>query len=119
MLITVSSLLDHLRATFSANSTVSLDRRFEEMRTAPLLILDALGEQSPTPWANEKLFQLIDYRHLNKLPTVMTTAKFLEELDPRILSRILDARLCTICVIKAPGYRGGVPKATSRHKRTK
>jgi DNA replication protein DnaC len=119
MLISVSNLLDHLRATFSSNSPISLDRRFEEIRTAPLLILDALGEQSPTPWANEKLFQLIDYRHLNKLPTVMTTAKYLEELDPRILSRILDSRLCTICAITAPGYRGGTTKPNPRQKRTK
>jgi DNA replication protein DnaC len=119
MLISASDLLDHLRATFSASSSVSLDRRFEEIRSAPLLILDALGEQSPTPWANEKLFQLIDYRHLNKLPTVMTTAKYLEELDPRILSRIMDARLCTICAIKAHGYRGGAGKASSQQKKTK
>jgi DNA replication protein DnaC len=119
MLISISDLLDHLRATFSTNSTVSLDRRFEEIRSAPLLILDALGEQSPTPWANEKLFQLIDYRHLNKLPTLITTAKYLDELDPRILSRILDSRICTICAITAPGYRGGVSKASSRDKRPK
>lgn len=119
LLISVSDLLDHLRATFSTNSPVTLDRRFEEIRSAPLLILDALGEQSPTPWANEKLFQLIDYRHLNKLPTVLTTAKYLEELDPRILSRIRDSRLCTICVISAPGYRGGgrgKPATTKRSK---
>jgi len=119
LFISVSDLLDHLRATFSVNSPISLDRRFEEIRSAPLLILDALGEQSPTPWANEKLFQLIDYRHLNKLPTVVTTAKYLEELDPRILSRILDTRLCTICAIKAPGYRGSPVKGTARHKRSK
>ncbi len=112
MLISVSDLLDHLRATFSASSAVSLDRRFEEIRSAPLLILDALGEQSPTPWANEKLFQLIDYRHLNKLPTVITTAKHQLDLDPRILSRIMDSRLCTICTIDAPGYRGVPPRKT-------
>jgi DNA replication protein DnaC len=117
MLISVADLLDHLRATFSSNSPVSLDRRFEEIRSAPLLILDALGEQSPTPWANEKLFQLIDYRHLNKLPTVITTAKFLDGLDPRILSRIYDARICNICLIDAPGYTGGKPQATRRRKR--
>jgi len=105
-----------LRATFSANSPISLDRRFEEIRSAPLLILDALGEQSPTPWANEKLFQLIDYRHLNKLPTVMTTAKYLDELDSRILSRIQDSRLCNICAITAPGYRG-VPQKPVGHRR--
>jgi len=119
MFISVADLLDHLRATFGSNSQVSLDRRFEEIRSSPLLILDALGEQSPTPWANEKLFQLIDYRHINKLPTVITTAKYLKEVDERIYSRIMDARLCTIYAIKAPGYRGVSSKATSRHKRSK
>jgi DNA replication protein DnaC len=119
MLISVSDLLDHLRATFSSNSPVSLDRRFEEIRNAPLLILDAVGEQSPTPWANEKLFQLIDYRHLNKLPTVITTAKHVLDLEPRLQSRILDARLCTICAIDAPGYRGTSQKTGSRRRRVK
>ena len=119
MLIGISNLLDHLRATFSSNSPVSLDRRFEEIRSAPLLILDALGEQSPTPWANEKLFQLIDYRHLNKLPSVMTTAKYLDELDPRILSRVQDTRLCTVCAITAPGYRGTPLKTTVHRRRSK
>jgi DNA replication protein DnaC len=119
MLISVSDLLDHLRATFSSNSPVSLDRRFEEIRNAPLLILDAVGEQSPTPWANEKLFQLIDYRHLNKLPTVITTAKHVLDLEPRLQSRILDTRLCTICAIDAPGYRGSSPRTTTRHRRGK
>lgn len=113
MLISVADLLDHLRATFSSTSSVSLDRRFEEIRSSPLLILDALGEQSPTPWANEKLFQLIDYRHLNKLPTVITTAKYLKnEIDERIFSRIQDSRLCKICPITAPGYTGGQTKIT-------
>ena len=119
LFISVADLLDHLRATFSSSSSVSLDRRFEEIRSAPLLILDALGEQSPTPWANEKLFQLIDYRHINKLPTVITTAKYLNEVDERIYSRIMDARLCNICSIKAPGYTGGQTKAPKRQKRAR
>jgi DNA replication protein DnaC len=119
LFISVADLLDHLRATFSSNSSISLDRRFEEIRSAPVLILDALGEQSPTPWANEKLFQLIDYRHINKLPTVITTAKYLNEVDERIYSRIMDSRLCTICSIKAPGYTGGESKAPRRQKRTR
>ncbi len=119
MLISVSDLLDHLRATFSSSSPVSLDRRFEEIRNAPLLILDALGQESPTPWANEKLFQLVDYRHLNKLPTVITTARTTDTLDPRILSRIRDARICTICLIDAPGYTGGGSKPAKKPKRIK
>ena len=120
LFIGVADLLDHLRATFSPGSSTTLDRRFEEIRTAPLLILDGLGEQSPTAWANEKLFQLIEYRYLNKLPTVMTTAKSLDDLDPRLLSRLLDTRLCAICGITAPGYRGAaVPPKGSRARKHK
>jgi DNA replication protein DnaC len=122
LFIGVSDLLDHLRATFSPGSATSLDRRFEEIRTAPLLILDGLGEQSPTAWASEKLFQLIEYRYINKLPTVMTTAKFLDDLDQRLHSRLMDTRLCAIVSIKAPGYRGksgqSAKKSGGRSKKT-
>ena len=36
LLVVVPDLMDHLRATFNPNSTISLDRRFEEVRNAPL-----------------------------------------------------------------------------------
>ena len=54
LFVIVPDLLDYLRAAFSPNSQVSLDRRFDEVRTAKLLILDDLGSQSATPWAREK-----------------------------------------------------------------
>ncbi len=120
LFIIVSELLDHLRATFSPASPVSLDRRFEEIRTAPLLILDDLGSQSNTPWAQEKLFQLFDYRYLTRLPTVITVTGLMENLDARLLSRLEDVRLCTICAITVPNYRG-IPARPTRGsaKRTK
>ena len=63
MFVVVPDLLDHLRATFSPTSTVSYDRRFEEIRTTPLLVLDDLGTQAMTPWAREKLYQLFNHRY--------------------------------------------------------
>ena len=63
LFIMVPDLLDHLRATFSPNSNVAFDRRFDEIRTAPLLVLDDLGTQSMTPWVKEKLYQLFNYRY--------------------------------------------------------
>jgi DNA replication protein DnaC len=120
MFVSVSDLLDHLRATFSNSSATSLDRRFEEVRNTSLLILDALGEQSPTPWANEKLFQLIDYRYINRLPTVITTAKYLDsEVDARLMSRIRDSSLCTVCSITAPGYRVEQGNSNNNRKHNK
>jgi len=115
LFIVVPDLLDHLRATFSPNSAASYDRRFEEIRTASLLVLDDLGTQSMTPWVREKLYQLFNYRYNAELPTVITTADTLDEMDARIRSRMLDARLCTIYAITAPAYHGGRKKGkTSR-----
>jgi DNA replication protein DnaC len=117
LFIVVPDLLDHLRATFSPDSTVSLDRRFEEIRTASLLILDDLGAQSMTPWVREKLYQLFNYRYNAKLPTVITTVSFKDEIDARLLSRMQDSRLCKICAITAPAYHGGTPEKKRRSSR--
>ena len=107
LFIMVPDLLDHLRSTFSPESTVSYDRRFDEVKTTPLLVLDDLGSQSMTPWVKEKLYQLFNFRYNAGLPTVITTADTLSEIDPRIRSRILDRRICRIYAITAPPYRGG------------
>ena len=110
LFVMVPDLLDHLRATFSPNSSVAFDRRFDEIRTAPLLVLDDLGTQSMTPWVKEKLYQLFNYRYNAELPTVITTADSLDEMDPRIRSRLLDGKLCTIYAINVPSYHGGRAK---------
>lgn len=105
LMVSVPDLLDHLRATFSPSSTVSLDRRFEEVRTSHLLILDDLGTQSATPWAREKVYQLFNYRYSAELPTVITTSNKQEDLDPRLYSRMQDQRICKILVLPVPAYR--------------
>ena len=114
LFIMVPDLLDHLRSTFSPKSDTSYDRRFDEIRTAPLLILDDLGTQSMTPWVREKLYQLFTYRYNAELPTVITTADTLDEIDARIRSRMLDKRLCTIYGITVPAYYGATKKPRKR-----
>ena len=119
LFIVVPDLLDHLRATFSPNSLISYDKRFEEVRTAPLLVLDDLGTESATPWAREKLFQLFNYRYNARLPTVITMQESVEELEetnPRLSSRMLDFSRCTVFAIIAPSYRGGKRGRKGRRK---
>jgi len=109
LFVMVPDLLDHLRAAFSPNSGTSYDRRFDEVRTAGLLVLDDLGAQSATPWAREKLHQLLNYRYNAELPTVITVAKEnldQGQIDERIITRMLDERLCEYIEIKAPAYQG-------------
>ncbi len=110
LFVMVPDLLDHLRATFSPNSSVAFDRRFDEIRTASLLVLDDLGTQSMTPWVREKLYQLFNYRYNAELPTVITSSDSLEEMDPRIRSRLLDGKLCSIYAITAPSYHSNKGK---------
>jgi DNA replication protein DnaC len=113
--IVVPDLLDHLRSTFNPNSNVSYDHLFEEIRTASLLILDDLGTQNSSPWAKEKLFQLLNYRYEARLPTVITTTCSLDEIDPRIRSRMVDSKRCEIYAILTPSYRGRGSTGTKSH----
>jgi DNA replication protein DnaC len=107
LFVVVPDLLDHLRATFAPTSRVTYDERFESVRTTPFLILDDLGAQSTTAWAQEKLFQLLNFRYNAQLPTVITTNRELEEIEPRIRSRLADGTLCSIVTILAPDFRQG------------
>jgi len=107
LFVTVPDLLDHLRATFSPNSQTTFDRRFDEVRTTHLLVLDDFGTQSMTPWVREKLYQLFNYRYNAELPTVITiSADALENLDARISSRLHDRSMCEIIGITAPAFQG-------------
>ncbi len=120
LFINVPDLLDHLRATYSPTSLVSYDKRFQELRSAPLLVLDDLGTQSTTDWAKEKLYQLFDHRYSARLPTVITSSLTLPELekqDPKIFSRLIDPTRCIHWAILAPPYRGGGAPAARRQRR--
>jgi DNA replication protein DnaC len=114
--VVVPDLLDHLRSSFSPDSKISYDVLFEKIKKSPVLILDDFGEQSATPWAQEKLYQLINYRYNARLPTVITTSFSLDEIETRISSRMVDPRLSLVFNIIAPDYRGDV-KPSRRGRR--
>lgn len=103
----VPDLLDHLRAAFSPSSDTGYDTLFEQVRNTPLLVLDDLGAQSSTPWAQEKLYQLINHRYNLRLPTVITTNQRLDEIEPRVRSRLQDIDLVQRISILAPDFRTG------------
>ncbi len=117
LFVVVPDLLDHLRGTFNPASGVRYDKLFDEIKKASLLVLDDLGTESATAWAREKLYQLFNYRYNARLPTVITTATPIDELDPRLATRMLDGSRCTFFVLEVPSYRGGIkPKKGRRRK---
>jgi DNA replication protein DnaC len=112
----VPDLLDHLRHTFSPESRVTYDTVFEDVKRCPLLVLDDLGTETGTPWAREKLYQLIVHRHNSRLPTVITVRELEDpsQRDP-IASRLNDSRMVNVIPIDAPDYRNQartIPKRT-------
>jgi DNA replication protein DnaC len=101
--LTVPDLLDYLRTTFSPQSTVSFDTRFQQIREVDLLVLDDLSTENASPWAREKLFQIIDHRYVARRPTIITSVHQLEEMDRRLVTRLIDRRVCqTFALTTAP-----------------
>lgn len=112
----VPDFLDHLRASYDrrrrqgssddADDVASYDELFGRCRNADLLILDDLGAESPTDWAREKLFQLVNHRVVARLPTVVTTNQRPDRIDPRLRSRAHEhLHGGKVWVIASPDYR--------------
>lgn len=105
MFAVVPDLLDHLRATFDPTRGVNYDQRFHDVRNTFVLVLDDLGTENATPWAREKLYQIINHRYNERLPTVITTNQPDKAIDERILSRMLDRDLSIRLQLKGDDYR--------------
>jgi DNA replication protein DnaC len=112
LFVVVPEFLDHLRSTFSPDSKVSYDTLFESVKGAPLLVLDDFGEVSATPWAREKLYQVLNYRYNGRLPTVITTRfsldEIVEQFDRSVSSRLADKNISMVFNIIVPDYRLGM-----------
>ena len=115
-LVVVPDLLDYLRRGFTADESRGSWSAFDEMKQAPLLILDDLDTQTNIPWVRDKLFQLLNYRHTARLPTVITTAMSLDDLGDRLASRLVDHAVCSIIVLAEPQRDAAPAPARGRPK---
>jgi DNA replication protein DnaC len=116
LFVVVPDFLDYLRSAYSPDSRISYDEVFEKVKKAPVLILDDFGEQAITPWTQEKLYQLINYRYNARLATVITTCFALDDIESRISSRMVDPSLSLVFNITAPDYRGDRKKTVKKQQ---
>ena len=91
LFVAASDLLDELRSGYAPDNPMPFSEIYQRVAEAEVLVLDALGSHSTTPWAQEKLHQLINHRFNGSLPTVITLGCPLEELDPHLRVRLKDA----------------------------
>lgn len=78
---TTTEVLNAIKATFGKYST---DDPLRKYKRASVLILDDMGKESPSDWVVEQLFDLINERYEDLLPTVVTTQFEPEELVKRL-----------------------------------
>jgi DNA replication protein DnaC len=96
LFVVVPDLLDHLRAAYNPAAEIGYDSLFEQVRNARVLILDDLGTQNATAWAQEKLFQIVNHRYNSRQPTVVTTNLPVDRLDERLRMRLTDPDLARV-----------------------
>ncbi len=95
-------LLERYRACFDGDATEASVTA--SLCGVPVLVIDDLGKESPTDWAVERLFRVIDERYNRNLPVIVTT-QFERPALIRRLSRggdsenavALVSRLCEMC----------------------
>lgn len=83
---TSSAMLTALRDSMGTHDEA---RATAEWSRVPLLVLDDLGQGSPTPWAVSKLLDVVDARWGERLPTVVTS-----QADPKGVAALLASGGC-------------------------
>jgi DNA replication protein DnaC len=78
--IFVPFLLDELRSAQNHEGDESYYRMMNLYQSVPLLVLDDIGAEKPTPWTQEKLTTIIHMRWEKGLHTMVTTNKALDQI---------------------------------------
>lgn len=101
----VPLLFEELRRGFRDDVDRSYEVRFDRFLNVPLLILDDLGVEYRTPWVQEKLDTIIDYRLMDGLCTVVTSNTPFDELPFRIAHRLRRLPGSSVLHLDAPAYK--------------
>lgn len=84
------NVLDYLELTKKGYSSAEDKEEKQSILGATVLVLDDIGVEVNKGWIDTTLYQLINFRYSNKLPTIITSNLPIEELkvDDRIKDRL-------------------------------
>ena len=111
----MSGVLDDIRLAFDEREgkTTELLRRMEWWKERDILFIDELDKSNSTEWAQERLFQLLDYRYMQAIReqalTVIASNKSDDELDGYLKSRLNDRRVGPVIHLNGPDGRQVMP----------
>lgn len=94
-ILIVAEMLDRFRYFIGLKEGDVVDRLISDFAKNEFLVLDDLGVQVGTPWADEKLYEIINQRWLNRdnLITVVTSNYPPGELENRAKDGIIGERM--------------------------
>ena len=96
-MISVVDLFEILRESFSNDQMMPAARNIlHRAKCDDLGILDDIGAEKPSEWAEEKLYAIIDMRYRMKRSTFFTTNCTIKELEQQIGSRSVS-RIQEMC----------------------
>lgn len=111
----VSAVLDDIRLAFDEpeHKTTELLRRMEYWTSRDVLFLDELDKSNGTPWAQERIFQLLDQRYTRAIRrealTVLASNSSDGSLDGYLKSRLNDRRLGPVVYLNGSDGREVMP----------
>ena len=94
LMVSTVELFSQLKACFDGRG--SADAVLHKYKAVPLLVLDDLGAESSKDWGMGQIFEIIDRRYNECLPTLITTNLLPKEIGNRMGERTAD-RLREMC----------------------
>lgn len=82
-------------------------KTIDDYKKTDVLIIDDLGAEKEGEWSTAKIFELINHRYMQMLPTVITTnhtgVELSNKIGQRSVSRIIE--MCDIYQVEGKDYR--------------
>lgn len=97
LFVEAPGLLDLLRSGYDRGD---YDQLMETCKTVDYLLIDDMGTEQLTPWAKDKLYQIVNYRYRQTPPLALmiTMNEDPRNLDSRLASRLADRHARTLRV---------------------
>lgn len=87
---TVSGILQYIKGSYDSYATYSEAQAFDVLQSPDLLIIDEVGATKPTEFEIATLFQIINARYEECLPTIVISNLMPKELAPVLGERSVD-----------------------------
>ena len=94
---TTIQILDQIKATWGGEwkNEETEQKLIQEIVSVPVLVIDDIGVEAVKPWINERFYNILNGRMIEKRVTIFTSNCRMEELnfDDRIINRIIKMAL--------------------------